>query len=157
MKSFRQFLESETIQYDNWVRYTTQSLKSDFIEYKKKEHSKWKNRADEIGSRFPIFESEEQFRTALDNGKIVNVSTLGNVSNMTHNSSIADIEDMVSTYRQPRDVKSIEHGLKNNAQLPMPIILKGSKGMWIMAGNTRQATARVLGVDAEALVIDVRT
>jgi hypothetical protein len=37
----------------------------------------------------------------------------------------------------------------------MPIILKGSKGMWIMAGNTRQSTARVLGIDADVLLVDV--
>lgn len=154
MTTFKQFLE-ENAEYDNWVRYTGSSLKSDFVEYKKKENSKWKDRAERIGMRFPIFDSEEQFRKDLDNAKIVNISELGNVRNMTYNSSIEDIENMVSTYYQPRDVKRIEHGLKNNAQLPMPIILKGSNGMWIMSGNTRQATARVLGIDAEAILIDV--
>ena len=155
MKTFRQFLESEHVQYDNWVRYTGSSVKSDFVEYKKKEESKWQDRAERIGMRFPIFDSEEQFRTDLDNAKIVSVSELDNVRNMSHNSSIADIESMVSSYRQPRDVKRIVQGLKNNAQIPMPIILKGSKGMWIMAGNTRQSTARVLGIDADVLLVDV--
>ena len=155
MKTFRQFLESEQVQYDNWVRYTGSSVKSDFVEYKKKEESKWKDRAERIGMRFPIFDSEEQFRTDLDNAKIVSVSELDNVRNMSHNSSIADIENMVSSYRQPRDVKRIVQGLKNNAQIPMPIILKGSKGMWIMAGNTRQSTARVLGIDSDVLLVDV--
>ena len=155
MKTFRQFLESEHVQYDNWVRYTGSSVKSDFVEYKKKEESKWQDRAERIGMRFPIFDSEEQFRTDLDNAKIVSVSELDNVRNMSHNSSIADIESMVSSYRQPRDVKRIVQGLKNNAQIPMPIILKGSKGMWIMAGNTRQSTARVLGIDSDVLLVDV--
>ena len=155
MKTFRQFLESEQVQYDNWVRYTGSSVKSDFVEYKKKEESKWQDRAERIGMRFPIFDSEEQFRTDLDNAKIVSVSELDNVRNMSHNSSIADIESMVSSYRQPRDVKRIVQGLKNNAQIPMPIILKGSKGMWIMAGNTRQSTARVLGIDSDVLLVDV--
>lgn len=155
MKTFRQFLESEQVQYDNWVRYTGSSVKSDFVEYKKKEESKWQDRAERIGMRFPIFDSEEQFRTDLDNAKIVSVSELDNVRNMSHNSSIADIENMVSSYRQPRDVKRIVQGLKNNAQIPMPIILKGSKGMWIMAGNTRQSTARVLGIDSDVLLVDV--
>ena len=155
MKTFRQFLESEYVQYDNWVRYTGSSVKSDFVEYKKKEESKWKDRAERIGMRFPIFDSEEQFRTDLDNAKIVSVSELDNVRNMSFNSSIEDIESMVGTYHQPRDVKRIVQGLKNNAQIPMPIILKGSKGMWIMAGNTRQSTARVLGIDADVLLVDV--
>jgi hypothetical protein len=155
MKTFRQFLESEQVQYDNWVRYTGSSVKSDFVEYKKKEESKWKDRAERIGMRFPIFDSEEQFRTDLDNAKIVSVSELDNVRNMSHNSSIEDIESMVSSYHQPRDVKRIVQGLKNNVQIPMPIILKGSKGMWIMAGNTRQSTARVLGIDADVLLVDV--
>lgn len=155
MKTFRQFLESEHVQYDNWVRYTGSSVKSDFVEYKKKEESKWKDRAERIGMRFPIFDSEEQFRTDLDNAKIVSVSELDNVRNMSFNSSIEDIESMVGTYHQPRDVKRIVQGLKNNAQIPMPIILKGSKGMWIMAGNTRQSTARVLGIDADVLLVDV--
>ena len=155
MKTFRQFLESEYVQYDNWVRYTGSSVKSDFVEYKKKEESKWQDRAERIGMRFPIFDSEEQFRTDLDNAKIVSVSELDNVRNMSFNSSIEDIESMVGTYHQPRDVKRIVQGLKNNAQIPMPIILKGSKGMWIMAGNTRQSTARVLGIDADVLLVDV--
>jgi hypothetical protein len=46
-------------------------------------------------------------------------------------------------------------GYENNVPLPLPIILKGNDGLWIMAGNTRQSTARVLGIKPQALLVDI--
>ena len=45
--------------------------------------------------------------------------------------------------------------MKSGATLPMPIVLKGSDGLFIMAGNTRQAVARVLKVPCKVLLVDV--
>jgi hypothetical protein len=141
--------------YNNWVRYNEQSLNDDFEEYKLKEMSKWKARASRIGARFPLFPDIESFKQGLDSAKVVEIDALPDVQNLTKNNSIEDIEDMVSSYHMPRNVNRIVAGITNNAKLPLPIILKGSRGLWIMAGNTRQATTRVLGAVPKALLVDV--
>lgn len=152
MATFKQFIQES---FDNWVRYTNQSLEDDFVEYKKKEDSKWKERSEIIGSKFPIFNSKEEFKQLLDSSDIVKISSLKNVKNLTFNPSIDDIKVMVSSYIKPRDVDRIVDGINNNSKLPLPIILKGSKGMWILAGNTRQSVTRVLGSEPKALLIDL--
>ena len=149
-------IEIKVESYDNWIRYNDQSLNDDFNEYKKKEMSKWKSRAQSLGFRFPIFNSLEQFKDALDNAKIIDIDKFNhNIQNMTENDSIKSIKSMVSAYSKPRDVDRIIDGFTKNTKLPLPIILKGKKGYHIMAGNTRQSTARVLGIKPKALLIDV--
>lgn len=148
-------LEYEIKSYNNWIRYTPQSLELDFVEYKKKENSKWKGRAGMIGSRWPMFDSKEQFQQALDQAPIVLIDKLSNVQNLTKNRTLEDIKSMVSGYTMPRDVDRIVQGYENNVHLPLPIILQGNTGMWIMAGNTRQSTARVLGIKPRALLVDI--
>lgn len=143
--------------YNNWIRYNPQSLKDDFEEYKKKETKKWRARAEQIGSRYPMFDTLEDFQQALDQAPIVNIDKLGPVNNLTKNLSLDDIKDMVGSYQMPRDVDRIVQGYENNVPLPLPIILKGNNGLWIMAGNTRQSTARVLGVTPRALLVDIRS
>lgn len=147
--------QHEVVNYDNWVRYTPQSLKDDFLEYKKKEARKWQSRAQQIGSRWPMFDTLADFQRALDQAPIVNIDKLANVNNLTKNRSLEDIADMVSGYQMPRDVDRIVQGYENNVPLPLPIILKGNNGLWIMAGNTRQSTARVLGITPRALLVDI--
>jgi hypothetical protein len=145
--------------YNNWVRYTDESLRDDFAEYKGKEDLKWKTRAAYIGVKFPIFDDLTEFKKYLDSGEIINVDSLKNVDNLTKNHSLEDIKQMVSTYSntfaKPRDVDRIANGINNNDKLPLPIILKGSKGTFIMAGNTRQAVARVLGMVPKAILVDM--
>jgi hypothetical protein len=141
--------------YNNWIRYSPESLRADFDEYAKKEKSKWQGRAMTIGSRFPMFRNLAEFKAALDSAQIVNLDSLDNVGNLTYNSSIADLEDMVSGYVFPRDVKRIVSGFKSNAKLPLPIVVKGSKGTWILAGNTRSNVARIMGLVPKALLVDI--
>lgn len=148
-------LEIDTSAYNNWVRYTPESLLADYSEYKHKENSKWQGRAREIGARWPLFDSQDEFRQSLDASPIVKIDRISGVHNLTKNNSIDSIKVMVGTYVLPRNVDRIVQGLQSNAQLPLPIILQGSRGMWIMAGNTRQATSRVLGVEPRALLVDV--
>jgi hypothetical protein len=146
----------ETIEdYDAWIRYTPDSLHADWEEYVHKQDVKWHKRADMIGARWPLFTSMQQFKQALDAAPIVNVDELSDVENLTKNHSLADIERMVGGYQNPRDVSRIQAGLHAGVSLPLPIILKGDSGMWIQAGNTRQATARVMGVTPKALLVDV--
>ena len=144
-----------TSSYNNWIRYTPASLQSDWSEYAHKAESKWRRRAEQIGARWPMFDSMDQFQQALDQAEIVNVDQLGDVENLTRNLSVADIKHMVGGYQNPRDVDRIIQGLQNHVALPLPIIIKGSRGMWIQAGNTRQATARVMGAVPRALLVDL--
>jgi hypothetical protein len=102
-----------------------------------------------------MFDSMEQFQQALYQADIVNIDTLGNVNNLTKNRTLDDIKHMVGGYQMPRDVDRIVQGYENNVPLPLPIILKGNDGLWIMAGNTRQSTARVLGIKPQALLVDI--
>lgn len=149
-------LETRSItNFNNWVRYTPQSVKDDFIEYKKKETTKWQSRAQHIGARWPIFNTFEEFQQALDQAPIVNIDDLQEDPSYTKNHSIADIKLMVITYKKPRDVDRIIQGYYNNVPMPLPIILKGRYKLFRMAGNTRQSVARVLGITPRALLIDV--
>jgi hypothetical protein len=145
----------QPITYDAWIRYTPESLHADWTEYVHKQDAKWCARARAIGARWPLFTNMYDFKQALDQAEIVNVDDLGDVGNMTHNNSLADIKVMVGGYQNPRDVDRIVAGLHAQVPLPLPIILKGEQGMWIQAGNTRQATARVLGIEPKALLVDV--
>lgn len=140
--------------YDNWIRYTETSLKDDFEEYKKKEDKKWKDRAKIIGAKFPIFDTISDFKKALDDAKIIDLHNL-NIHNLSDNDSIEDIEQMVSGYQKPRDVQKIKKGIENNDIISYPIIIQGSKGMWILAGNTRQAVSKVLQVKQKGLLVNV--
>ena len=148
--------EQEPAARPNWVRYTPQSLAQDYKEYLLKQNSKWRGRAQIIGARWPLFSSLAQFRQALDQAPVVSIDDLPHaVDNLTHNTSISDIKQMVSSYSMPRDINRIVDGIKSGATMPLPIILQGQQGMWIMAGNTRQAVCRVLGVEPQALLVDV--
>ena len=143
--------------YPHWTRYTPQSLQSDWNEYEHKQHSKWHKRAETIGARWPLFVNLDQFKHALDHAEAVNIDSLDQyVNNLTVNDDIDDIKDMVGQYQQPRDVDRIVQGMHKGTVLPMPIILQGNDGLWIMAGNTRQSVSRVLGYQPQALLVDVR-
>jgi hypothetical protein len=150
-----QDLLQENTSFNNWTRFTDASLEADFQEYKQKEQRKWKHRAEMIQARWPLFQDIQEFRHALSSAPIVDVDSLRSVQNITKNRNIEDIKDMVSSYAWPRDVARIQQGYQGNHKMPLPIIIKGQQGMWIMAGNTRQSVARVLGITPRALLVDV--
>lgn len=141
--------------YDAWIRYTPESLHADWTEYAHKQDAKWRKRAAHIGARWPLFTDITQFKQALDSAPIVGVDDLADVENLTKNHNLQSIKAMVGGYQNPRDVDRIVAGLHAGVPLPLPIILKGDSGMWIQAGNTRQATCRVLGIEPKALLVDV--
>jgi len=143
--------------YKNWIRHTPDSLHTDWSEYVHKQDAKWRWRADHIGARWPLFTDITQFKQALDQALVVNVDELGDVENLTKNASLDSVKHMVSGYQNPRDVDHIVMGFTTHSPLPLPIILKGNQGMWIQAGNTRQAVSRVLGITPQALLVDVRS
>lgn len=143
--------------YTNWIIPDPKTLQADFAEYQKKEQSKWQGRAEMMGFRFPIFKNFQEFLQAALAGKVIRLSEKDwqSVHNLTRLGSIEAIKDLVSSYVQPRDVDRIYNGILNNDAIPMPIILKGTNGRWIMAGNTRANVANAMHVPVKALEIDV--
>jgi len=142
---------------ENWVFPDDKTLKADFSEYKKKEDTKWRSRVDSIGARFPLFKDFNDFKQSLKNAKVVHLraGTDSQISNRSHTSSIESLKSLVNSYHRPRDVDRIVQGIESGAKMPMPIVLKGSRGLWIMAGNTRLDTAFILGNQPKVLMVDV--
>jgi hypothetical protein len=118
---------------------------------------KWQARATTMGFRFPIFDTYQDFVSALRTAPIITLTKEHDrrVMNRSHTSSIDDLKSLVGGYNMPRDVDRIVQGYQSNAPMPHPIILKGSQGEWIMAGNTRLDTAFILGVTPKVLYVDV--
>lgn len=136
-----------------WIK---EAKTEDFLEYKKKETSKWLLRAQNMGFRFPIFKDEEDFKLSLKNSPVINLDDLrSEVHHMTSIKDMNQLRKLVGLYQRPRDIDRIIEGIQTGASIPMPIILKGQKGLFIMAGNTRQNVAYILGVPIEAILIDV--
>lgn len=150
-------MEIESLKFNNWIFPTAATLRADFDEYKKKELTKWKRRAESMGFRFPIFDTYEDFASALKSAKVITLTPEHDrrVMNRSHTGSINDLKSLVSGYNMPRDVDRIVQGYQSNAAMPYPIILKGTNGEWIMAGNTRLDTAFIMGVTPKVLYVDV--
>lgn len=142
---------------EKWVFPDDKTLKADFSEYKKKEDYKWKRRAEQIGCRFPIFTDFADFKNTLKAAKVINLTPQidNQINNRSQCSSIESLKSLVGSYVRPRDVDRIVQGIMSDAKLPMPIVLKGNNGMWIMAGNTRLNTAFLLGNKPKVLMVDV--
>ena len=142
---------------EGWVFPDSKTMDSDFAEYKKKEDYKWKGRASSLGARFPLFNDRAHFEESLKNAQVVNLTptTDRKISNRSHTGSIEGLKSLVGTYHRPRDVDRIVQGIESGVKMPMPIVLKGSQGMWIMAGNTRLDTAFILGNKPKVLMVNV--
>ena len=143
--------------FNNWVFPNAATLQADFDEYKRKETSKWQARAENMGFRFPIFDTLQDFIAALKSAQVITLTPQHDrqVMNRSHTHSIEDLKSLVGGYNMPRDVDRIVQGYQSNAAMPYPIILKGSNGEWIMAGNTRLDTAFIMGVTPKVLYVDV--
>lgn len=150
-------LQDRKVSYANWVFPSEATIRADFDEYKLKENKKWKHRAQDMGFRFPIFDSIESFETALREAAVVELTAEQDsiISNRSHCRTLDELNRLVSNYHHPRDVNRIVNGFKSNAAIPMPIILKGKYGQWIMAGNTRSDAATILGIRPKVLMVDV--
>ena len=92
----------------------------------------------------------------VGSSKIINLDEYrGDINNMTSIKKIDELKKLVDSYFRPRDINRIINGIKNGDKIPMPIILKGSNGLFIMSGNTRQNVAFIMGVPVEAILINV--
>lgn len=110
-----------------------------------------------MGFRFPIFPEFNDFATALKSAQVITLTPQHDrqIMNRSHTGSIEDLKSLVGGYNTPRDVDRIVQGYKSNAAIPYPIVLKGSHGEWIMAGNTRLDTAFIMGISPKVLYVDV--
>lgn len=154
MKYIKIFEEFNEI---NWIRYTEESLNSDWSEYKKKEYSKWEKRSKMFGFKFPLFNSLEDLREKIESGLVEDLTSdfINNVQNATDLKTIEELQDLVESYIKPRDIKRILSGFEQGDSIPMPIILKSSKGMFIFSGNTRQNLSRIEGYIPKGIIIDL--
>lgn len=157
MKILKELLSLRESSEVKWVTPSGADAHADYVEYKKKEDKKWQERAETIGARFPLFDTEDDFKDALKNGRIFTLSEKDwrNIQNLSNVSSIESLKDLVGGYVRPRDVDRIVDGINKGVALPLPIVLKGSKGRWIMSGNTRLNTAKVMKVPQQAIELDV--
>lgn len=110
-----------------------------------------------MGFRFPIFPDFESFVKSLRSAPVIDLDRNldSKIRNRSHTSSIESLKSLVSSYYYPRDVDRIVNGFRNNDPIPYPIVLKGNRGLWIMAGNTRLDTSFILGVKPKVLLVDV--
>lgn len=152
---FQQYL-TESL-YKNWIFPSLSVMKSDFEEYKKKEEKKWKRRAQQIGMKFPMFKDFEDFQNKLKTSPVVNHNERfdRDINNRSNCNSIKCLKELVSTYVRPRDVDKIYNGFQRNDKIPYPIVVQGSRGKWILAGNTRLDVAFILGIPAKSILINL--
>lgn len=145
----------DKVSFANWAFPDEATIRADFYEYKLKEDTKWRGRAATMGFRFPMFETLDDFKAALHSAKIVSLTPAQDmkIMNRSHTRSIDDLKGLVGGYHRPRDVDRIVQGFTSGASIPMPIVLKGTKGTWIMAGNTRLDTAFILGIVPKVLLV----
>jgi hypothetical protein len=150
-------VEIQQPKFSNWVFPKPGTLQADFEEYKKKETKKWKARAESMGFRFPIFNTFEDFVSALKSAKVITLTSGHDrqIMNRSHTSNLKDLKSLVNGYNTPRDVDRIVNGYNTDAPMPYPIVLRGTKGEWIMAGNTRLDTAFIMGITPKVLLVDV--
>lgn len=138
----------------NWVRPDLQNLE---LEYKYEyllPSRNWDRRCQSIGAEYPLFDDQEDFNRKILSAPVINITPEMRVTNMTHCSSIEGVRDLVSGYQFPRDVDRIIDGFQRGADMPLPIIIKGTNGMWILSGNTRSNLAMIHGIPLKAIVYD---
>jgi hypothetical protein len=154
MTKFNQYLK---LSYNNWTFPSEATMKMDFSEYKKKEESKWRGRAEMLKARWPLFEDYKHYKNSLKNSKVVVLtdSLLHKTQHATDTGNMDDLRDMVSGYVRPRDLDRIINGFEQGNKIPYPVILKSGQRYFIMSGNTRQNAARILGIKVKVLVVDV--
>ena len=144
------------IKYPHWKKPSVSLLNFEFAQYTRNEE-KWANRARIIQLPVPLFTSNGMFRHYVDNGEVMEIdrSFIPKVHGMSSVSTIAALKSLVSTYSKKPDVDTIVTGFKDGLRMPMPIILRGKKGYWILSGNTRCNVAFALGYTAKVIVINL--
>ena len=138
----------------NWRRPTSKELAFEYkVEYALPQR-RWDQRAKSIGAPYPIFTSEGDFIAKM--GQAIEyhipIQAFHTVNNLTLCRSIRELKDLVGSYSFPRDVYSLIRGFESGAKMPLPIVVGGSKGSWILGGNTRLNVAAILGYETKTLL-----
>lgn len=139
----------ENQQYSGWRKPSLSELKQEYD---------WEYINQFEKHNIKYFNDFEDFVEAVENGKILPVTEdmWYNIENSSHLDSIEELENMVSSYKFPRDVQRIVNGFLDNDSIPVPIIVNNQYGeQIILGGNTRMNAAFILGVPVKALFIDV--
>ena len=137
-----------------WVRQSPQELAFEYkIEYALPSRG-WDRRAKVIGALYPIFKSEQDFIEKISSAPIFNLPSnkFDTVHNLTECDSLRELKDLVASYQYPRDVDGIVAGFNSGKPMSLPIVIGGSKGAWILSGNTRLNVARILNVPAKVIL-----
>ncbi len=140
----------------NWVVPSDNDLRQEYDYEYALPKRRWDERAKIIGAQHPIFISPEDLIEKVKRAKAVRIphDDYDSIHNVTSLRSLKDIQRMTDSYSYPRDVPRIAKGFQDNAPMPLPIIIKGKRGRWILSGNTRLNVAKVLGYEAKALEVD---
>ena len=151
---FRELVESTQA---NWTFPSTETMQADYLEYSKKAERKWEGRARSLGMQWPMFSDYNDFVQKLKGAEIRNIDGVDDsIHNRSHSGSIDSLKSLVGSYYKPRDVDRIVQGFKEGVEMPLPIVVEGTEGAWIMAGNTRLDTAGIMGLPKKAIWIDLK-
>lgn len=115
----------------------------------------WPARCRSIGAKYPLFVDLADFISKVKSASVETLDANSSVHNTTNMATVGAVRELVSQYQFPRDVDRILSGFTSGAKMPMPIIVRGPKGSWILSGNTRSNLAHVLKIPVKALWIDV--
>jgi 8-oxo-dGTP pyrophosphatase MutT (NUDIX family) len=148
-KVYRLSLGAAAYEFTNWVNLTTKQIEQEWEwEVIKQVKKGW----------IPeYFEDIEDFKKSVNKSQAVTwTPDLDHQTRMrSHTDSIEELEELVSGYSFPRDVKRIVKGFENNDPIPYPIVLKTPEGYQVLSGNTRLDAAFILGVTPKVLLVDV--
>jgi hypothetical protein len=140
--------------YSAWRMPDSKNLKQEYnVEYK--HHVR-----DWAGDIWPTY---KDFVNDVKKAKKTKVSkgmdsSIGNRSHTRNKEQLLRLIKGYASYPEFRNEKSIDNlysRIDNNESLDMPLVLKTSDGLQVMAGNTRMDVAFHQGVNPTVLVIDV--
>ena len=133
--------------YNAWRLPNDKELKEEYQrEYEIRQIKNWN-----------LFDNEQDFINKAKKGelRLIDEAFDKQISYRSHTTSLEQLKNLVNSYRFPRDVDRIVKGFDNNDDMPVPIVLKFSKGYRVLSGNTRLDAAFILGVKSKVLIIDV--
>jgi len=141
-------LLKEVIEFSNWKMPSLSQLKQEFkIEQEMKNNKFWK--------------SEEDFLTAVKNGKIVTI-TPNEDQNIYYRSGTTSYKELLNLiqgyrsypeFRNEKTLKDIYYGFKNNQTMDYPIVIEDKNNRRVFSGNTRMDIAFQLDINPKVLLI----
>lgn len=142
-------LLKESVQYTNWVKPSTDSLKKEFkIEHELKGHD--------------FFDSEEEFLEAAHKAQVVTI-TPSEDARIAYRSRTKSKEELLSLikgyrsypkYRNEKTLENMYNRFEQNEPMDMPIVIEFSTGQRrVFGGNTRMDIAFQLGINPKVLLV----